>query len=149
MRRLVLRGNVDVYSGLLLLAISTLALWLASSLSLGDATEMGPGYFPTVISVVLGMISVAIIVRGLITPGQEVAPIEIRPLAAVIFSFVVFALLLPRAGLVIAIGAQVAVAHFGSPETKVQESVLFAIGLAIFSAVLFIYVLGIPLSLFP
>jgi len=27
--------------------------------------------------------------------------------------------------------------------------VLFAIGLAIFSAVLFIYVLGIPLSLFP
>jgi putative tricarboxylic transport membrane protein len=144
-----MRGNVDVYSGLLLLAISTLALWLASSLSMGDAMEMGPGYFPTVISAVLGIISIAITIRGLVTPGQDVAPIELRPLAAVVASFVVFALLLPRAGLAIAIAAQVGVAHFGSSETRVLESVMFAVGLAAFSAVLFIRVLGIPVRLFP
>jgi putative tricarboxylic transport membrane protein len=53
------------------------------------------------------------------------------------------------AGLIIAIVAQVAIAHFASTETKPLESVLFAVGLAAFSAIVFVYLLGIPMSLLP
>lgn len=143
------RGNIDFYCGLLLLSISALAIWTVSDLDFGNAQEMGPAYFPLVVAGLLGAMSLFMIVRGLLTRGEPVGRIEIRPLVFILASFLAFGLLLKPAGLLIAIGAQVALAHFATPETKLVETLLFALGLAVFSAVVFVYLLGIPVSLIP
>ena len=143
------RGNVDFYCGLLLLSISALAIWLVSDLDIGTAGEMGPAYFPLAVASILGAMSLFMLVKGFLRDGQPVAHFEIRPLFLILLSFGVFGVVIAHGGLVLAILAQVAVAHFASPETKILESILFALGLAVFSAVLFVYLLGIPVSLFP
>ncbi|MDB5508082.1 MAG: hypothetical protein JWL93_551 [Hyphomicrobiales bacterium] len=143
------RGNIDFYCGLLLLSISALAIWTVSELDFGTAQEMGPAYFPLVVAGLLGAMSLFMIVKGLLTRGEAVGHIEVRPLFFILASFLAFGLLVQPAGLIIAIVTQVALAHFASPDTRVIESILFALGLAVFSAVVFVHLLGIPVSLFP
>lgn len=149
MNRTFWRGNIDFYCGLLLLSIAALAIWLVSELDFGTAREMGPAYFPLVVAGLLGAMSLFMVVRGIVRPEGEMAPIEIRPLFFILLSFLAFGLLIVRGGLVLAILAQVGLAHFASPETRVVETILFALGLALFSSVVFVYLLGIPVSLLP
>jgi putative tricarboxylic transport membrane protein len=147
--RSVWRNSIDFYSGLLLIAIAAGCLWLVSDLEMGSSREMGPAYFPATIAIILGGMGAIMLVRGFVVSGQAVGHIEMRPMLLVLASFLAFALLVTWAGLIIAIVAQVAIAHFASTETKPLESVLFAVGLAAFSAIVFVYLLGIPMSLLP
>jgi putative tricarboxylic transport membrane protein len=147
--RSVWRNSIDFYSGLLLIAIAAGCLWLVSDLELGTSREMGPAYFPAMIAIILGGMGAVMLVRGVLMSGLTVGHIELRPMLLVLASFLAFALLVTRAGLIAAIVAQVAIAHFASTETKPLESMLFAAGLAAFSAVVFVYLLGIPVSLLP
>lgn len=149
MNRSAWRNSVDFYSGLLLIAIAAGCVWLVSDLELGTSREMGPAYFPTMIAIILGGMGAIMLVRGFLTSGQAVGHIEMRPMLLVLASFLAFGLLVTRAGLIAAIVGQVAVGHFASTETKPLESVLFAVGLAAFSAIVFVYLLGIPVSLLP
>ena len=57
--------------------------------------------------------------------------------------------LVERAGLILAILAQVATAHFASVETKWQQSLVTGLLLAAASAVIFVWLLRIPVSLLP
>jgi putative tricarboxylic transport membrane protein len=149
MNRFAPRGGIDFYSGLLLVAIAALAAWLVADLDIGTTREMGPAYFPIMVAVLLGGIGLLLMGKGLIAPGMPVRHFELRPLVFVLASFLAFALLIRTAGLVIAILAQVGIAHFASTEARLIESLLFGIGLATVSAILFVYLLGIPVSVFP
>ncbi|MDB5632018.1 MAG: Tripartite tricarboxylate transporter TctB family protein, partial [Tardiphaga sp.] len=46
MKSLAWRGNIDFYSGLLLVAVAGVALLYIRTLAIGTVLEMGPGYFP-------------------------------------------------------------------------------------------------------
>ena len=50
MSRFSLRGTVDFYSGLLLVSVAACCIWLVSDLDVGSAREMGPAYFPLMVS---------------------------------------------------------------------------------------------------
>jgi putative tricarboxylic transport membrane protein len=149
MRRLAPRGGIDFYSGLLLIAVAAGASWLVSDLDLGSARDMGPAYFPLMVSTLLGAIGLIMLLRGLLMPGTDVQHFELRPLFFVLASFVAFGLLIRPAGLVIAIVAQVGIGHFATSEARPLESLLFAIGMAAFSSILFVYLLRIPVSVLP
>lgn len=149
MNRFAPRGGIDFYSGLLMVVIAALAAWLVSDLDLGSTREMGPAYFPLMVALLLGGIGAVLMGRGLLAPGVPVGHFELRPLFFVLASFVAFALLIRPAGLVVAILAQVGIAHFASIEARPVESLLFGLALAAVSAILFVYLLGIPVSIFP
>jgi putative tricarboxylic transport membrane protein len=124
-------------------------MWLVSDLDVGSAREMGPAYFPLTVAFLLAVMGLILIGRGVLVTGPAVQGFELRPLVFIILSFVAFGALITVAGLVPAILAQVAIAHFATTETRPLESLLFGIALAAFSAVLFVYLLRIPVSLFP
>lgn len=143
------RNSIDFYCGMLLIVTAAFCLWLIADLDVGTSREMGPAFFPLIIAVILGGMGAIMMGRGLFMEGPAVGHIEIRPLFFILLSFVVFGVLIARAGLIVAICAQVAVAHFASPETKPVETLLFALGLSTFSTIVFVYLLGIPVSVFP
>lgn len=149
MHRLAPRGGIDFYSGLLLIAVAGVAIWLVSDLDVGTTREMGPGYFPLMVAVLLGGCGLVMTVRGLLRAGPGVDHFELRPLVLVLLSFVAFGALIRPAGLLIAILAQVGIAHFASSEARPIESLLFGLGMAAFSAVLFVYLLRVPVSVLP
>jgi Tripartite tricarboxylate transporter TctB family len=147
--RFSLRGGVDFYSGLLLISAGACCIWLVSDLDLGSAREMGPAYFPLLVSFALAVMGLILMAKGLLVAGPSVRGVELRPLILVLLAFGAFGALIVPAGLILAILALVAIAHFASPETRPLESLLIGIGLASFSAVVFVYLLGIPVSLLP
>lgn len=149
MNRFSPRGGIDFYSGLLLVSVSICAIWLVSDLDIGSAREMGPAYFPLMVASILAAMGVFMMGKGLFVTGDTVRHFELRPLFFLLLSFVAFGVLIEPAGLVIAILVQVGIAHFASSETRPVESLLFAVGLAVLSAVLFVYLLGIPVELLP
>ncbi len=67
----------------------------------------------------------------------------------ILLSFTAFGVLVERAGLIIAILAQVAIAHFASVETRWRQSLVTGVLLAAASAVIFVWLLKIPVDLLP
>jgi hypothetical protein len=67
----------------------------------------------------------------------------------VLVSLAVFALLLPRGGLALATLATMACSTFATADYKWRESVIFAVIITAFTVLLFVYGLGLPLSIWP
>jgi len=149
MKQITLRGSADLYLGLLLLLISGVVFWYISGLEIGTVRRMGSGYFPLVLTIILAGFGLVLAIKGVIAKSEAVAPMSLRPLFVILLSFVVFALLIDRIGLICAIFAQIAVAHFASDETKAVQSVLFGIVLAALSAGVFVGLLNMPVELLP
>lgn len=149
MRIKLVRGGTDFFSGLLLAVIAGAALWYISGLEIGTALEMGPGYFPLCIALLLGGMGAVLLVRGLAVEGPPVPPLDLRAAGLIVLSFLAFALLLDRFGLVVAIMAQIVVASFAFRGSVLWQTLLFGAALAAGSSVLFVTLLGIPVDIWP
>jgi hypothetical protein len=144
------RVSADVFCGLLLLAISAFSIWVNSDLEFGSSRDIGPGYFPVLISCALGLLSLLMILRGLVMQGDSVEALDIRPVVFVLASFIAFAVIISyKAGLIPAVLVQVLIAHFACRDARPVESLLIGVGLAGFSAVVFVLLLKMPVGLLP
>jgi len=144
-----LRNQQDFAAGLFLIAFALLARYLAQDLAMGRMVRMGPGYLPTVLSWVLGGLGVLIAARGFLTDGPRLEPWAWRPLIALCGALIAFALLLQKAGLVVAIVVTTVVASFAAPGAGLIAMVILGLGMSGLSTVLFIWLLGLPLSIWP
>lgn len=149
MKSITRRGNSDFYSGLLLAGVAVVALLYIRTLTIGTVLEMGPGYFPLGLALILLGMGLVLIVKGLTTEGLPVGKLHLRPLFFVLLSFAAFGLLVERAGLVIAILVQVGLAHFASRETTWLGSAITGVLVAIASSMVFVWLLKIPVSVLP
>ena len=150
MRSPTWRGNNnDFYSGLLLVAVATVALLYIRTLAIGTVLQMGPGYFPLGLALILLGMGLCLVVKGLLTREKPVGAFHLRTLFFILLSFAAFGVLVERAGLLLAILAQVAIAHFASVEAQWRQSLVAGILLAAASAVVFVWLLKIPVSLLP
>ena len=67
-----IREPHDFWSGLIFGVAAVAAVVLGRESSMGMATKMGPGYFPTVLGVLLALIGLALIVRAFLVRGQRI-----------------------------------------------------------------------------
>lgn len=144
-----IRNQQDFAAGLFLVAFALLARHLAADLPMGRLVRMGPGYLPIVLAWILAGLGVLIAVRGLTTDGPRLEAWAWRPLIALTASLVCFALLLERGGLVAAIIATTVVSSLAAPGIRVLPTILLGVTLSALSTVLFIWLLGLPLTVFP
>lgn len=144
-----LRNQQDLAAGAFLILIAVLAYVFSDNLPIGKLVNMGPGYVPRVLAWALAILGVIIAGKAFTIDGPALEGWAWRPLAALTASVLVFALLLERAGLVIAIIATVTVARFAAPGAKLVPVLALSIGLAVGSLALFTYGLGLPLRAWP
>jgi hypothetical protein len=150
MRSPTWRGdNNDFYSGLLLVAVATVALLYIRTLAIGTVLQMGPGYFPLGLALVLLGMGLCLLAKGLLTGDKPVGVFHLRPLFFILLSFAAFGILVERAGFILAILAQVAIAHFASAESRWKQSCITGVLLAGASAVVFVWLLKMPVGLLP
>ncbi len=149
MKQVTQRGNTDLYTGLLLVGIAVVALLYIRTLTVGTVLDMGPGYFPLGLALILLGMGLVLTIKGFVAGGAPVGKIHLKPLLFILASFLAFGLLVERAGLIAAILAQVALAHFASPEAKWYESAITGIALAVMSSIVFVWLLKLPVSILP
>lgn len=102
----------DVAAGALLLALALLGLWLNLAHGLGSARRMGSGYMPMLVFFVQAVLGVVILAVGLFNGPGRLEPWPGRELLVILASICVFALLLERGGLLLAVAATVVVSAF-------------------------------------
>ena len=140
-------GDRNVLLGLALGAIAVFVMVTASGYALGTARRMGPGYFPMLAGAVLAGFGVLLVLRGLLLGHEPIQGFAMRPALAVLAGAAAFALLLERAGLVVAIAAMIAIAAPACRDLTMRAVIGLAAVLALGSAIVFVLLLGQPIPL--
>ncbi len=137
----------DFAGGMLLALFGIAGLALGTDLPLGVARRMGPGYVPFGLSMLLLLIGGVIAAGGVLRPGETVEPMRLRPLAGVLAGIICFALLIDTGGILLATAGAVGGAALADHNTKWGQAVILTVLAAIFSAIVFVELLSLPIPL--
>lgn len=142
-----IRNPKDFWAGLIYLVAGLAAVHIAQDYAMGSAVRMGPGYFPKVLGSVLALIGLIALVRSFLRPGEAIGRLAWRETLLVLGATFLFGLLVRGAGLAISLLVLVTVSAYASRQFRWRPTLFLAFGLALFSVLVFIKGLGIPLPL--
>ena len=144
-----IRAPKDFWAGVMFIAFAAVALYVSRNYSLGTAVRMGPGYFPMLLGGVLAVIGAILVVRSLVIAGDPIGHMQVLPLVVVAVAVVLFGVLLPRLGLAVTLPLVIAIAALASVQSRRWEVLILALVLTVFSALVFVYGLRLPIPLWP
>ncbi|PWC16791.1 tripartite tricarboxylate transporter TctB family protein [Brenneria corticis] len=141
----------DALSGLLYLLLGgAFAIVAWRHYPLGSAARMGPGFLPFWLGALLMLIGIWVLAQGIRSRlAERLPPTNWRALGLVAGSIAAFALALPWCGLLFAIVLMVLVATLAAPNAPLFRAAVLGGSLALFSALVFVKGLGLPLPLWP
>ena len=139
----------DLTTGLMFAAIGLAALWFGAELSLGTAQRPGTGLLPRVLAWLLIGTGAILFGKSLVVDGPGLGVWAWRPLIMVTLATIAFALLIDGFGLVAAMLASMTLAALGTPETRWREYLMFAALMLLIGVGMFIWGLGMPVTIFP
>jgi hypothetical protein len=135
--------------GLFLIVLASVAFFSTRTLSIGSAADMGPGFVPRALAWIILGFGLAFCVGSLLKAPEPLPAVAWRPLASILASIALFAVLFLHFGLIIAcIGAVLAAGAAVKP-VRWGQLLLFGPVLAAFSALLFVKALGLPFKVWP
>jgi len=144
-----IRSPKDFWSGLFFMAVAAGFMLLSLQYHWGSMHKMGPALFPTLVGTLLACLGLIIAVRAFAIDGPPVPRLYLRPIGISLVAIALFGLILAHFGLLAAVAALVIVAAVASRESKPLETLGLAIALMLFSAAVFVWLLGLPIPLWP
>jgi putative tricarboxylic transport membrane protein len=135
----------DLGAGVVFVLIGLAGLYFGRELAFGTAARMGPGYFPTLLSILILAIGIIVAIRGLTTDGPPIEPVQLRPIAMIVAAILIFGVLIGVVGLALTALLLTVFAAYARREVKLTETILLGAGLAAFTVAVFVYLLGQPL----
>lgn len=140
----------DAASGVFFIAVGLLYGSLAlESLDIGQARNMGPGYFPVTLSGIIIFLGLAIIVRSFFhVPGEKFGIVPWRAIVVIALAIVLFAAFLETLGMLPMVFISAFVACMASSEISYLRAVLIAAVLAILTTLIFRIGVGLPIPTF-
>ncbi|WP_323042556.1 tripartite tricarboxylate transporter TctB family protein [Gemmobacter sp.] len=144
-----LSDTVDVSTGILLMLAAGFFGWQTLDLDLGTTFRMGPGYFPAVLSAILFLLGLIILIKGIMGPASVgFGRVAWRGMLFILPAPVVFGLTVRGLGFVPALFITALIAAQASLRMRPLPSLILAVGVTIFSTLVFSYALGLPFQRF-
>ncbi len=143
------RSPQDLVGGIALILLSILAFSQLGELKMGTASRMGPGYFPTVLAALTGLMGLVIAARSLVLDGPPLDRLHWRQALPLLGAIVAFGLAIRPLGLVIASALLFGIAAIAEEDTKWRELAVVSVVLILFAVGLFVLALGLPFPLWP
>lgn len=150
--RINIKHQRDFVAGLFFLSLAIAGGVLSTKYKMGTSAQMGPGYFPLLLSAGLGLLGAAILIKSFFPTREDgtVDKFHLKPLLIVIGAITLFGLALEPLGLVLSTLLLVVISSLGSPEKKIAKEIAIAsVFLAAFSWAVFIKGLGILIPVWP
>jgi hypothetical protein len=143
------RASKNFLAGLMFIGFGLLGLWLGWPLDGGTLSDMGPGYFPRAISILLVLLGAGLSVTDLLQDEEAVEGFAWKPLALITASALAFAFLLKPVGLVGTLAATTILASAaGTLLRPLALTVLVAI-MVVANVGIFVFALKMPIPLWP
>lgn len=139
----------DLLTALIFVGLGALGLYLARGLDGGTLAQMGPGYLPRVVSILLMGVGLAVGLPAMRRPLVLLEPVKVRPVAIILISIVGFGLAVTHLGFVLASLWLVLAGSLADPGGRLRQTLLLAAGLTVFCALVFVYGLGVQVPLWP
>jgi uncharacterized membrane protein len=146
-----IRNQKDFWAGLLFAAFGLFFSGFGTRYTFGSGARMGPGYFPTVLGVILIVLGAVVALTALSakTEATHVAKFDWRTILLVLGAVVLFGMLLNTGGLVIALAAVVMVSSYASHEFGWKASLVNTVVLVVLCLAVFVYALSLQFPLWP
>ena len=140
----------DVVGGVVIMAIGTGFLLVGQELDFGTSFRMGPGYFPTILSIILILMGAALALLALRQPAEEhgFGGIPWRGVVLVIGGTIFFGFALRSLGFIPVLFLLVFATAWASNYARWRTVLPLALGMTLFCWLVFIRGLGLPLPLF-
>jgi hypothetical protein len=139
----------DLLTAALFVGLGGLGLFMSRGLDAGSLSQMGPGFMPRVVCVLLIAVGLAVALPALRAPAHRIEPMRLRPVAVITIAIIGFAYAATHLGFVLASLWLIVAGSFADPDGRWREIVPLAIGLTIFGALVFVYGLGVQVPLWP
>ena len=147
----MLRNPKEGAAGLFFAAVGLVyGLMAWTSLDIGTALNMGPGYFPIVLSGIIFAFGAVMVGRSLVQRDDEeeqetASAVPWRPLLLVMAAPVLFATVAEQIGMFPGVFVTTAVASLAYPGATVGRVVLVSFSLAVFCTLVFAYAVRVPI----
>ncbi len=145
----VVKSSTELLAGLLLIGLAAVGLFGTLNLNSGQLSSMGPGMMPKITSIGLAMFGSALIVQSFIADGPTVQAWNWRGILFVFGAVLVFAATIRGLGLGVAGPLSVIISSLADRDTRLIEIIPFALVMTVFSALLFKWLLGLPIPILP
>jgi hypothetical protein len=138
------RGPKSFFAGVVFVGLALAFGVSASSLSMGTAARMGPGYFPLMLAVVLGLLGCLVATDGIVRRDEMPDRVSARGVALVAGSVLAFALSMESLGLVPAVALTSFLLSLADRSVRLVPALAAALVLAGSSWAVFTVALGMP-----
>ncbi len=139
----------DFYGGMALILLSLTAFVASNDLPGMRGFAFGPGTAPRLFAFIMAVLALVVVVTGLMSKGPDITPYKVRGVVFIIGSTFVFAATIRPLGLVIASFATLVICAAAAEDVKWRETIIVAVVVTAFCAVLFPYGLALPFQLWP
>jgi hypothetical protein len=144
-------NHKDVLGGGLMLFIGLGTCWQATQYDLGSLQQMGPGFFPMSLGVILAVTGLLILLSGLRSVSEK-PPIQWQPQwrgwLCICASLVAFVIIGTFFGLLPATFATVFIAAFGDRKNSVLAAFILAASMTAICLIVFWWLLQVQFPLF-
>jgi len=145
----------DYYAGALMVFVGVFAGYVATTYDLGSLREMGPGFFPLILSVLIAGLGVGIAATGGRSQGEAYGPmahghrvgVDLRGWAAIFAGVVAFIALGQYAGMAPATFACVFLSAIGDRQNTWKSAAVLALGITIVAVVVLAFGLRVQMPI--
>jgi len=141
------RSPQDLGAGILFLLIGAAGIYFGRDLTFGSARNMGPGYFPSIISGLIILAGFVTVGKSLTVDGPAIERFQFRPIFMLMVALAIFGFLISQIGVVITAVLMMVAAAYARPNVKLVETIIFAVCVSAFVVLLFVYGLNQPMPL--
>lgn len=137
----------QILFALAVIGVGIVAVVIASGYSFGQLNDIGPGFFPVTLGLVMCLLGGILAVDNLRNPERTV-PMSLAPIVLVPAGAIAWALLIERLGLVPATVALVALCGLADRPVRPVLTGIVAMALAFGGVVVFVYGFRLPFAAF-
>lgn len=148
----------DFWSGILFALLGVFFIYFAQEHELGQASRMGPAYFPTLLGILLAAVGCIVALFAALRKaavddnGEDSGKIDRfhwNVLILILGSILVFGLLLNTFGLMLALAAMILISGLASSEFRFKETLAIILVMDLLAWLIFVYGVGMLVPVWP
>ena len=146
-----IRNQRDFGAGIMYMVIGLFFTIVARQYPMGTAAKMGPGYFPFYLGILMTLLGLLVLVKSMGAKAtiESIPKFNWKIMAQITGAVVLYALLLPKMGFLVALVALVLVSASASKEFTWTGALLNAAFLVAFTYAVFVVGLKLQFPLLP